>query len=311
MKYLPSLDLLKLIMAILIVAAHCEMFIEWATIYDAFAHITEMAVPTFFCISAYLFFKKIIDKPENEKQIFSQTIKRLIIFFGVWYILMLPYSLTHFFQNANIKEIIYVIPFNCAFWGYWFIKALIFNTTIVYFIRGRKSLIIGGIIASIIYLFFGFDYIHGHLGEILHPYYTFYYHTYSFVFGALIARYQEQIPSILMNKKNLLISLFLTLILSSIPDFRVIAKLLYPVILLLIALNWSLNIEPKLSKRIRIFSILFYVMQFIFIFMYNGIVENSHSFIRFTVVMFIITSLSFIITELEGKKGLNYLKYLH
>ena len=150
-SYIPGLDILKYVMALLIVAGHCNLFEEWTDFYYAFAHVTEIAVPTFFAISAYLFFRKLEASPEESNKIYNHTIRRLLIFFAIWYILMLPYSIPNFFMKATFKELLFVIPFGCAFWGYWFIKALIINTAILYFCRGRKSLIICTIISLMVY----------------------------------------------------------------------------------------------------------------------------------------------------------------
>lgn len=69
--YYPGLDIIKYIMAILIVAAHCSLFVENERLYDVFAHVTETAVPTFFAISAYLTFSKIVSYPKDSKRIFG------------------------------------------------------------------------------------------------------------------------------------------------------------------------------------------------------------------------------------------------
>ena len=90
---MPGLDVLKYVMALLIIAGHSNLFEEWGSLYAAFAHITEIAVPTFFAISAYLFFSKLEAMPNDANNIFKHTMRRLMIFFVIWYVLMLPYSM--------------------------------------------------------------------------------------------------------------------------------------------------------------------------------------------------------------------------
>lgn len=56
MKYIPSLDIFKWSMAVLIVAAHCQLSIEYEQAYMMFEHFSALSVPTFFCVSSYLLF---------------------------------------------------------------------------------------------------------------------------------------------------------------------------------------------------------------------------------------------------------------
>lgn len=216
---------------------------------------------------------------------------------------MLPYSYIHVWQYANFNQFLVLIPFGCAFWGYWFIKALIYNTAIVYFIRKKKFLLFGAIIASAIYLFFGYDYMYGSQGKALHPYFCFYYHTYSFIFGAIVARYRDSLPSLFINKKALFSVFLLTMALSLCSqDFRVIAKLLYPIELLLMALQFNGFKNAEMLKSMRIHSILYYVLQFILIFGYNYLFPEGNSMLRFIAIIAILFLISQMIVILERSK---------
>lgn len=309
--YIPGLDILKYVMALLIVAGHCNLFMEWSNLNDFFAHVTEIAVPTFFAISAFLFFSKLEATPVESDRIFKHTIRRLFIFFAIWYILMLPYSIPNFFMKASLKEILFVIPFGCAFSGYWFIKALIINTAILYFCRGRKSLIICTIISLMVYLWGGYDYMYGSLAQKLHPYYAFYYHTIAFSIGALMARYQHLIP---YKNTVLVISAFLVFVASFIPDIRVLSKILYPFFLISIFLSIKRG-NMDVCKKMRGMSILYYTMHFGLIFYYNYLFEKyeilSKSIIQYIIIVLLVTLISLAILYLEKKKTFSFLKYLH
>lgn len=311
-SYIPGLDILKYVMALLIVAGHCELFVEWLNLYDAFAHVTEIAVPTFFAISAYLFFRKLEAAPEESNIIFKHSMRRLLIFFVIWYLLMLPYSIPNFYMKANIKEILFVIPFGCAFGGYWFIKALIINTVILFLCRGKKSLIICAFISLMIYLWGGYDYMYGTLTHKLHPYYTFYYHTIAFTIGALMARYQCLVPKI--NNTILIIAVVLIFWASFFPNIRVLSKIMYPLFLINIFLNVK-NGDIDACKKMRGMSILYYTMHFGFIFLYNYLFQIhelfSNSIIRYIIIVMLITIFSLTILYLEEKEHFAFLKYLH
>ena len=150
--YMPGLDILKYFMALLIVAGHSDLFVEFPYVNAVFGNLPKIAIPTFFAVSAFLFFGKLDNSPQDATKVFKHTIKRLLIFYIVWYVLMLPYSIPNSFMKANFKELLFVVPFGCAFKGYWFIKALIINTVILYLCRGKRALGICTIIALIIYL---------------------------------------------------------------------------------------------------------------------------------------------------------------
>lgn len=312
LRYYPWLDVLKYFMATLIIMGHTDIFEEWPVIFEGLTHVTEIAVPVFFSASAFLFFRKLETSPETEhRSIVFHSIKRLCIFFAVWYVLMLPLSIPDFFMKANWKELLFVIPFRCAFWGYWFIKALIINTVILFICRKKRALIICAVLSSLIYLFFGYDYVYGEIGQTLHPYYTFFYHLYAFVFGALVARYLNRIPSWMQNPGILLATTLALMAMGFFPWFRVISKLLYPVVLLLFAMNINKPIKGEVCKVLRAMSILYYVIQFAVIAGYKALFPESSSIIRFLIVFGICTLISMLIVTLEQKRSFSFLKYTH
>ena len=310
--YMPGLDILKYVMALLIVASHCNLFEEWIGLCEVFAHITESAVPTFFVLSAYLFFNELEARPNEANSIFKHTIRRLLIFFAIWYILMLPYSILNFFMKATFKELLFVIPFGCAFGGYWFIKALIINTVILYFCRGRKSLIICTIISLMVYFGGSYDYMYETLAQKLHPYYTFYYHTIAFSIGALMARYKCHG----LKKYNMVLiaAVALIFLVSFIPAIRVLEKIAYPFFLISI---FEVIKRGNLDfyKKLRGMSIMYYTMHFGLVFSYNYVFQNneifSNSIIKYIVVVLSVTMISLTILKLEKKEYLSFLKFLH
>ena len=85
-KYYQGYDILKIILAILIVAAHTRLFIELPEIHYYFSIFCSCAIPSFFAVSSFLFIKR-LDSAKNckeEKHILYKTIKRLIIIFIAW-----------------------------------------------------------------------------------------------------------------------------------------------------------------------------------------------------------------------------------
>ena len=82
-----------------------------------------------------MFFNKLEAIPNEANSIFKHTIRRLLIFFAIWYILMLPYSIPNFFMKATFKELLFVIPFGLVFsYNYIFQNNEIFSNSIIKYI---------------------------------------------------------------------------------------------------------------------------------------------------------------------------------
>lgn len=326
-QYFPGLDLLKFILALLIISAHCHLFLEFPNGQHLWGCLTAIAVPLFFGISSFLFYSKlnVISSESQSFPIFLRSIKRLSILFISWYVLMLPMTYYRFFSVATWKEIIYAVFMSSCFNGYWFIKALLINIAIIYLFRKNLSFIICCIIAFCIYMFCAYNYIYHFIPKIeaLHPYYSFYYHTAYCCCGALFVRFHQQIH---FEKWpiSILLALFCCLyILSSYnivtPFFRLISfVLIFPVF-------YQLNMSfcSNSIKRLRDMSIILYMTQFIIIWIYDGIcnmwIMPFHtpykflqlSIIRFFIVLIVTVLIAHTILTLERNKHLSYLQYLH
>ena len=309
MEYYKTFDVLKYILAVLVVSAHCNLFEENVFLYETYSHVTECAVPTFFSLSAFLFYCRIKGNINGGRDILVHTIKRLSVLYVIWSVLMLSISIPEFFMKATWKELLYVIPFRSSFWGYWFIKALVINTALVYFLR--KHLCVCTILSTIVYLFFAYDYVYGSISGKIHPYYTFFYHTYAFSFGALIAKYSERIIHWINSVYILVIALVLMFAMSFIVEMRVISKFVYPILLTLLALKMTIKIDQKKCKSFRNDSILYYMLHFSIIYIMNQILPMPiNSIIRFLIVYSLLVGVCFILRESEKIPQLKFLRYL-
>lgn len=324
-KTIYGFDLLKIIMAILIVAAHTHLFEEYNVLATIRGNIASIAVPTFMAISAYFFFKKIfrVPKEEDTRPVLIKTLKRLALLFFCWYILMLPMTYFKFFSVATIKETIFAIFFSCTFNGYWFIKALIINTCIFYICRDGKAFIICAFVSLLIYLFFSYNYVYHFIDFPYHPYYSFYYHLAYYSVGVLFARYGE---CILRNHVNsLLIVVIWMLLLASCfffdftdPIYRLLS------IPLLFIFFYQLDLKPKpYYKTMRDMSIILYMVQFVLIWLYNGACDLwlqpdsmnyavlQYSITRFLVVTMVSILIAWLILRYEKYPKCGFLYYLH
>lgn len=323
--YLPGIDILKFTLAVLIVAAHCSLFEEMPLLNELRGRLCAVAVPVFFAISSYLFFSKIYSQTKSESSwyLLVKVIKRLCILFTIWYILMLPMTYVKFYSVATLKETFFTIILSCCFNGYWFIKALIINTVIVYSCRKTISLWICTISALSIYLYLSYNNIYRFNEPILklHAYYSFYYHTAYFCMGALFAKYQDKLNFFKWPISILLVSWLTLFILCGHfridPIYRLLSfSLLFPVF-------YQLREGNVDFKRLRNMSIILYMVQFVLIWLYDEgckLILNpesdvyivlQYSITRFVIVLSSCISISLLIINGEKKSGLAFLKYLH
>lgn len=321
--YFPGLDLLKFILAIMIIAAHCRLFEEFSDVKVLADRLFSIAVPLFFAMSAFFFVRKIdsLDESGKRKQI-SKTIKRLAILFAIWYVLMLPMTWFKWWSVATLKETVFALFLSCTLNGYWFIKALIINTAILYLCRDKKAMILLFAISIIVYLIFAYNYILHYLPIDLSPYYSFYYHTSYFCVGAIMARYYDKILLFRLSSWTLLglwIILFVLLSFLQVdPLYRFFSILLiFPVFE-----RMDLKCNERL-KTMRSMSIILYMVQFVLIWLYDGACDRwlgsesiqysvlQFSVVRSLVVLSISIAIAWAIVELEKRPKMGFLKYLH
>lgn len=120
--------------------------------------ILRSAVPVFFIISSYLFFKKVdsLDSIIDKKQYLKKFVLRACKLYLFWFILLFPITVwVRGFIHMNIFEISYhllfEIFFSSTFPASWYISAYIIGISIVFFFRKEFYLIL--IIGLILYLY--------------------------------------------------------------------------------------------------------------------------------------------------------------
>ena len=129
------LDLFKFILSLFVVARHCagtkEQIFPWV----------DLAVPLFFIISSYLFFKKIRSAADDIecRKIFFKYLKRMTLYYLFWFVVFIPYNLHYhhewftgkIFENLKtIHELLLATPTPM-----WYVVSSIIVTTILYLLR--------------------------------------------------------------------------------------------------------------------------------------------------------------------------------
>lgn len=228
-EYHPGLDILKFIMALFIIGSHTSLLCEFEVVHTFLLHVFDIAVPTFFTISAFLFYNKIDGLSEVDSiKVFNHTLKRLIVFYVIWWILMLPMSLSTFFSIANIKEIIFAVVLQSTFGGYWFIKALIINTVLLFICRNGIRFYVFSFLSISIYLFLAYNYKYHYIELPFSPYFSFFYQTVYFALGAILVKLMKNKRLYIGIDIKLFFSILLLLCISFLKIGDPIARFLYP-----------------------------------------------------------------------------------
>ncbi|MCF0182542.1 MAG: acyltransferase [Muribaculaceae bacterium] len=145
----PAVDLFKFIAALLVVVIHAHPFG-----YDAFTsgqgpatsttyYVTSLcriAVPFFFAISSFLFFKL-------GTYTIAQFVKRLLLLYVTWFVIELPVVwLSRLVSCDGIAEMVWVliqwVLWRNTFYASWFISALIFGMLFTHYASRRIAILI-------------------------------------------------------------------------------------------------------------------------------------------------------------------------
>ena len=123
-----SYDLLKFIMALLIVAIHTNAFYgPWFCTWVQ--PVVYIAVPVFFVLSSMFFFIKVRKKISQRFSILKQYIKRICTLYCFWFIMNIPFIQNdhHYFIDAvggDFVRLILDILLRYTFSGSWFFSSL-------------------------------------------------------------------------------------------------------------------------------------------------------------------------------------------
>ncbi len=133
-KVYVGIDLLKFIMALMIVAIHVDPFAKNIWLSNIFQPLKDIAVPVFFIISSFLLFSK--DNLGWEG--LFHFAKRILVLYCVWFLIDFPYILSnkvyfnlHEFPNSIIL-LLKDLFLSYTFPGSWFLSALVVSVFIVF-----------------------------------------------------------------------------------------------------------------------------------------------------------------------------------
>ena len=165
-KEYKGLDIMKFVMAIVVVAIHTRPEMSFASpfIKRLFESVYSLAVPFFFMTSGFLLFRK-ISLPLNEdgEQRIRTYLKRICRLYLVWTVIYLPLTVYGFYIDglSLLKAIaiffrnILLVGENFMSWPLWYLLALIVAVSIIYLLLKIKVSKTWIVIISVLMAFVG------------------------------------------------------------------------------------------------------------------------------------------------------------
>ena len=326
-KVIPGLDILKFIMALLIVAIHSEAVNDFPIVYEVMNPVIMSAVPMFFVISAFLLFRKIRQSQlsgQQERGILLHFSWRLFLLYSFWMVVQFPLVIhTRYYLSMSFLEFIYNflldIAFRSTFHGSWFFSALVVGTWIIYFaskmLKDKTIWIVPLFVAIYIY----------HADELPWQYQTFWFWYQENIVNPqnsfLVSLFWISVGFVLANpafvakienlRNNFIMGgLFCIAWVLSIIFLDLRVCMVLP--LFVSFYNWNLESKP-IYKMMRQSSILIFTLHFIFIGIFRMICPNvellQHGLFLYGVLVLLCLLSSVVILRLKNFKIFSWLKY--
>lgn len=313
------IDLLKLLMAILVVGIHTETFGFNMWLDRGFGIITRLCVPFFFVTSGYFFWIK-------ETAHINIYLRRLLMLYIIWSVVYSPFDVD-FLSSATPMEIISRYLWFGNEHALWYLCGSIIGFIITYsLLKIFKPNIV--LIIGICFLVMGcikstwepmFEHLlHVELNDILGSRNGLFYAFPYISLGMAIAKSKNKgkTKNIKLLVSCLIISLFMLVVesLLFVIVFHTTSTILWLSVfpcsyfVFLLGNNIYVKIKKETSVTLRKISTLVYVSQYLFIPFYKNYVDN--------IVLFTITTLttiifSIIIINLSNLRKMKFLKHLY
>lgn len=334
-----TIDLVKAIMALLILALHTPLLAENNYILIP---LYRLGVPFFFIVSSYFLFTKLnsCNAKEQIKVILNYVKRNLILYFS-WFIISLPFVFNSRYTYMLKGDVFYILKkflFNSTWMGSWYIMASVLGTIVVLLLSKflKNNLIF--IISFLLFLFCCLTCtyakaLNGTGYQLFEKYNAIFTGApslslfSSFVFISLGKIFADDNRKSYSKPKDTMLFLVSFLLLTA--EFFITRKMgwqraddslimLIPTIYFLVKLVLQININIGFSRFLRAFSVIVYCSQGIFFEIFNYAFElvgwkktlkvDVCEFLLIVVFCIILTS---IIVSLEKKKNMNFLRYIH
>lgn len=157
-KQYGAIDIARYISALLVVCIHVYPFADISETFNLFfiQTICRLAVPFFFVVSGYFFFRKWQEDEEANYLHFRRYEWRILKIYLIWTIIYLPYTIWDYvdagFSPLSILSYIRDFFLNGSYYHLWFLPALIIGMAIVYWLYTHKGLKFTLLTSLVLYL---------------------------------------------------------------------------------------------------------------------------------------------------------------
>ena len=142
-----ALDVAKFVCIILVIVIHTSPFAFNIWLDGGCGLVTRIAVPFFFCSSAYLIFSRLINMTDNQIRIevYKKYILRLAKLYFIWVLIYLPFNVATNLSDGIIKKneimayLTSVFIYGCGNY-LWFIQAMIYAAVILFILKKLLAL---------------------------------------------------------------------------------------------------------------------------------------------------------------------------
>lgn len=323
-KILSGLDVVKFIMALFIVDSHVKGYLITSPIVQNYVihPIESLAVPTFFVISSFLFFRK-ARYAEYQMNLVWHFMKRLCILYLFWCVVWSPiiYLQKEYFHPITIWVPFYIIRdffFGSMFDASWFLGALLVGVPVVCGLGRllKKDVLVISVSLFVFLVLHNIEKFPEEWRFFFEWYNTFELPQLSFWGGLLwiALGYVLANKSVVARMKGVRnevawVAVLLFLILSFfIP---IVPKILCVVALFVAAYTWQLPEHPQLYRRFRTYSILFYVIHDCFKKIPKQLFGWENGPLLFIVTIAFCFLASEVIMRMKDVKGFGWLRYAY
>lgn len=154
-RYDSKYDILKLCLALFVVAIHTNLFpmvlYPWLRI----------AVPMFFMLTSYFFFQKIQNRGEEEQKKIRKTfVLRNIRLYVFWFVVCLPVTLILRKDRylavglwSGLAEFLRSLFFGSTFMASWYISSAVIGVLVIYFLTKKNRWHIALLVSALSFVF--------------------------------------------------------------------------------------------------------------------------------------------------------------
>jgi surface polysaccharide O-acyltransferase-like enzyme len=325
-----SIDLLKIIMAIFVIAIHTHPFENFrpGIFLNIYNIIVSTAVPFFFISSGFLISNK-IENLNNIDKVWKYLIKMVKLYL-IWTIIYMPLTI-YGYVNNNHSFVVDILAFirglffigeHYNSWILWYLLSLIYSTLLTgILLKYKVKIKIIYFISILLFIFANIMTSWVNKIDVLHysirtpiKYYSYVFLNgrlftgmFYFVTGIIISRHKYDMPIVLAIGFMLFFcNIFVQELYSS------IGIAVYSIIIFLLIVSNNIR-DNIIFKKLREASTIFYFMHMIFWSIYTIIIlrtPNHYGFDSFIITLMCCIIISIVLIKLKEYKIFKWLRYI-